>query len=130
MAHDTHHAASVIALQQLKEQRLLLHLPVLLVPEVSAALARNTRDAARGIQAIEMLRITPFVQWYPLTEVLAHAAADLASTQFLRGADAVYAGIAAATGSTLLTWDRELRARSHPLVKAVTPTEWLALPTT
>ena len=52
------------------------------------------------------------------TPEISHAAV-LAAEKRLRGADAVYAATAAATGSPLVTWDAELRARAA----AVSPEE-------
>ena len=44
----------------------------------------------------------------------------------LRGAAAIYVAKAAATGSTLITLDTELRANAPPGVTVMTPAEWVA----
>ena len=43
-----------------------------------------------------------------------------------RGADAIYLATAAATGSTLITFDTELRAKAPPGLSVMTPAEWVA----
>jgi predicted nucleic acid-binding protein len=103
-----------------------IHQPLLVVVEVTAALARRTRDDAFARRAGFALLDTPGIVLHPLDQDLALAACVIASRSFLRGADAVYAATAAATGSTLVTLDAELLARSVPGVQVTTPTAWLA----
>ena len=57
---------------------------------------------------------------------LAQQAADLAAQHRLRGSDAVYAAIALRFGSTLVTLDRQQRARLDEVLAARWPAEALA----
>jgi predicted nucleic acid-binding protein len=100
--------------------------PTLSLVEVTAALARRTRDHAFAERAGLAILGTPGVQVHPLDRELAIAASAIASRAFLRGADAVYAATAVATGSTLITLDGELLTRGIPGLEILTPSAWLA----
>jgi predicted nucleic acid-binding protein len=67
----------------------------------------------------------PGLTVHPLDLEASAEAGALASKQRLRGADAIYAATALRHGTTLVTLDDELLARSRPVVDALTPTEWL-----
>ena len=58
----------------------------------------------------------------PVDTALIVAALRLGTDTFLRGADALYAATAQLTGSTLISWNRELIQRAG----ALSPTDWLA----
>lgn len=61
-----------------------------------------------------------------LTTVRARRAAELAAIYRLRGAGSVYLAVAEEFGTTLVTWDGEMRTRGANVVTTMTPTEWLA----
>lgn len=112
LASDAHHTDSIRFLGRLIEDKIDLNAPVLVLAEVAAALARNTRDPQQGLVACEMIERTPRLQLYVLSLPLGKKAAELASTRFLRGADSVYAALADATGSVLVTLDKEMCQRA------------------
>ncbi len=126
LASDVHHAISMKLLGALIENRIDLNVPVLVLAEVAAALARNTRDTERGLAAKGMIEQTPRLQIYPLSLALGKKAAEFASTRFLRGADSVYVAVANATGSVLVTLDDEMRQRASEAIATLTPTEWVS----
>ncbi len=125
LASDPHHATSLKLLGKLIEDKIELNAPVLVLAEVAAAMARNTRDPQRGQAAREMIEQTPRMQLYPLSVALGKKAADFASTLFLRGADSVYVAAADMTGSTLITLDNEMWERASEATVTLTPAEWL-----
>ena len=104
----------------------VLHQPTLTLVEVPAALRRrfgNDRAAAIGAARLSQL---PGVTFHGLDLAAAAEAARLATQTALRGADAIYLATAAATGSTLITFDTELRAKAPPAISVMTPAEWVA----
>ncbi len=104
---------------------LALHQPTLTVVEVTAAIARRTRDAdlarAAGLHVLSL----PGLILHELDAESAGAAAAMAGRSMLRAADAIYAATAARHDAVLVTLDDELLARSAPMVRAMTPGEWL-----
>lgn len=103
-----------------------IHQPTLALVEVTAALARRTHDQDLAQRVGLAMLATPRVQVHPLDRELALTASVIASRAFLRGADAVYAATAVATGSVLVTLDTELLTRGIPGLDVMTPSAWLA----
>lgn len=125
LASDVHHGQSLRLLGALMEAKVDIHVPTLLLSEVAAALARNSREPKRGLAAIEIIEETSGIRLHSISLALAKKAAELASTSFLRGADAIYAAVAQATSSTLITLDNEMRQRAAKSAPTLTPSEWL-----
>jgi predicted nucleic acid-binding protein len=102
-----------------------IHQPTSALVEVAAAIGRRTGDEDLAMDAGSALLAMPGLVIHPLDLEASAGAAALAGRLRLRGADAVYAAVALRYGTTLVTLDDELLARSRPLVDALTPTEWL-----
>lgn len=109
-----------------RQQRLSLFCPTLLLVEVAAAVARALDDADRAVALAAALRDLPDQTLVPLDEALADRAVALAATARLRGADAVYAAVAQEYGTTLITLDRQQLERLPPLVSTARPTDVLS----
>ena len=67
---------------------------------------------------------SPYLTLYPLDHVLASAAAQVAATCALRGADAVYVATARHANAILITLDVEVRERASGVIAVRTPDEW------
>jgi predicted nucleic acid-binding protein len=104
---------------------MVLHQPTLTVVEVSAAVARRTRDPELARDAGLHVLSMPGLVLHDLDVESAGAAAAMAGQSKLRAADAIYAATAARHGSVLVTLDDELLARSAPMIRAMTPRDWL-----
>jgi predicted nucleic acid-binding protein len=107
------------------ERSLRLYSPLLLPIEVAATIARKTRDARQGKKAAEWVRAFPGHIWHPLSESCATTAEQMASTLFLRGADAIYVAVSHLSGSVLLTYDAEVIARAGKVSRVMSPDSWL-----
>lgn len=118
-ARDRFHADSVAFLRALARQDERPVAPALILAEVGGAIARRSGQAEAGARAVRILGTHPRLRLLACDEALMRHAAVLAAERRLRGADAVYAATAAVTGSALVTWDAELRARAE----AVSPEE-------
>ena len=94
------------------EEGVLLVAPTLLLTEVAAAIARRTGDEVLATAAVAQLQRFPLLQLESLDENLAIAAASLAGTLRLRGADAVYAAVADQFSAPLISWDNEQITRA------------------
>lgn len=126
VAHDSQHAAATGFLRKLVEKGTSVSTPFLALAELAGAIARQTSDSALAEKAVSFLRTQRWIQFAPLDEAHATAAASTASKQRLRGADSVYVALAAQGDSALITLDREMAKRAPVTVAALTPSEWLA----
>ncbi len=119
-------ATSQAFLALVRQQRVPLFCPTLLLVEVAAAVARAFDDTDRAVALAEALRGLPNQTLVPLDESLADRAVALAATARLRGADAVYAAVAQQYGTTLITLDRQQLDRLPPLVSTARPADVLS----
>jgi predicted nucleic acid-binding protein len=119
-------ATSQAFLQLIRQQRIPLFCPTLLIVEVAAAVARVFGDADRAVALATAVRGLPTQTLVPLDYTLADRAAHLAASARLRGADAVYAAVAQHYGTTLVTLDRQQLERLALLVPTARPADVLA----
>jgi predicted nucleic acid-binding protein len=118
---DAFHRRTIDWFEHTADLRQQLASPLLVLPEVSGAIARRTRYAEDGLAGAAEVARFPSLSLVPLDEDLAQAAADVAARHYLRGSDAVYAALALHLGVPLVTWDEEQRERARRVVTAVTP---------
>lgn len=113
---DVHHPASRDWLRDRLATGGLVVAPMLLLPEVSGAISRQTarpdlaQQAIQQITSLKGLRIVPMDRW------LGRLAAELAGDLGIRGADAVYVATAHRLNVPLVTWDAEQQKRAAGLV--------------
>jgi len=124
---DMHHQSSRDVLVRLMTQHAPIICPTLILPEVAAAVARNTDRDDLAIQGSESVRDFPGMTLRLLEHDLAMRAARLAATHRLRGADAIYVAVAAEEQTVLVTWDAEMHNRGAATVRTMTPDEVLSL---
>ncbi len=122
---EPHRPECETVIQALISDGVPMHQPSLTLVEVSAALARRTLDTTFAREGIAVISGIPGVVFHDLDLSAARAAAEVAADAVLRGADAVYVQVARDQGTTLVTLDQELLARSPDDVDAITPRMWL-----
>jgi len=118
---DEFHEPSYKWLFSLVEDRTPFAAPVLILPEISGAVARRSRSPKAGMQASSLIQAMPGIQLVSMDASFARAAAGIASSLGIRGAEAVYVALAKAIGYTLVTWDNEVLARSNQVCRVSTP---------
>jgi predicted nucleic acid-binding protein len=101
------HQASKSFMLGLREQAIPIIVPVLVLPEISAALARGQGKPELGKAFVQELRNIPNTTFINIDETVANLAVEVAANNRLRGSDAVYAAIALRFGTELITLDRE-----------------------
>jgi predicted nucleic acid-binding protein len=124
--HEHGHAASLQLLTVIQERADPVVVPVLVIPEIVAAVARASDDRAGALEYADATAALPHVTLVTLTPATARQAAELAATYRLRAADAVYLAVAHRYGTTLVSRDREQRTRGSAVVTCRTPEEALA----
>ena len=121
------HLVSRQFLEVLRVQALPVIVPNLVLIEVAGAISRTRRTPAQAQAFAIALSRLPHVTVSLLDDVLAVQALTLAAQYGLRGADAVYAAVARAVGSTLVTLDNEHLTRLATLMTVCTPAVALAV---
>lgn len=99
----------------------VLHVPEFAMIEVTCALARKLRDAARGQRLANLIFTTTAAKQLPVNTVLLTKALSIGASKFLRGADALYAATADIIGCDLVSWDKEHLNRAG----AISPNDWV-----
>ncbi len=120
--HDT----SREVLEVLRDRALPVFVPNLLLVEVAGAISRTRNNPAQAQDFAMNLLNLPNVAFVPLDDVLAIQALALAAQHRLRGADAVYATVAAQSGCTLISLDNEHLTRLVGIVPTRSPADVLA----
>ena len=119
-------ATSQAFLALVRQHRVPLFCPILLLVEVAAAIAWALDDTDRAVALAAALHGLPNQTLVLLDEALADRAIALAAIARLRGADAVYAAVAQQYGTTLITLDRQQLDRLPPLVNTARPADVLS----
>ena len=101
------HQLSRQVLDLLRSQSRAVIVPNLVLVEVAGAISRTRQDPEKAREFVKTLRDLPNVRFVPLDEALTQRAVILAAQHGLRGADALYAAVAAQSGCTLITLDNE-----------------------
>jgi predicted nucleic acid-binding protein len=115
------HQASKRFMLGVRRQSIPIIVPFLVLPEISAALARGYGKPEAAKAFVLELRSLPNTAFVDLDESLAGLAADIAANNRLRGSDAVYAAVALRFGAELVTLDREQLNRLRKLLPVRTP---------
>ena len=101
------HQASKSLMLKIHEQSTPIIVPVLVLPEISAALSRGEGKPELGKAFVQELRGFPNTTFINVDETVATLAVDIAATNRLRGSDAIYAAVALRFGTELVTLDKE-----------------------
>jgi predicted nucleic acid-binding protein len=114
------HQASKEFMLGIREQVIPIIVPVLVLPEISAALSRGQGKPELGKAFVQELKNFPNTTFVSVDSTLADLAVDIAAEHRLRGSDAVYAAVALRFGTELITLDKEQLERL-PKVLSVRP---------
>ena len=95
--------------------------PALMPAEVVGAISRRTGKPELATRALNHLLKLPALRLVALDRRLGKAAAPLAASAGLRGADAVYAALAQHLSIPLVTWDEEIGQRVGAVLTVIQP---------
>lgn len=115
------HQASKTFMLHIRQQAVPIIVPVLVLPEISAALARGQNKPDLGKAFVQELKNFPNTTFIDLDSNLADIAVDVAAQYRLRGSDAVYAAVALRFGTQLVTLDREQLERLPKVLSVTAP---------
>jgi predicted nucleic acid-binding protein len=120
-AGDAHHARSRKWFETRVREGARLAAPTILVVEVAAAVRRLTGNQELALAAASTLELDDLIELVPLDTERSRRASQLAATAGVRGADAVYLGLAAERGDVLVTWDRQQLERGTGVAEVERP---------
>lgn len=115
------HKESKAFMLNIREQSTPIIVPVLLLPEISAALSRGQGKPELGLAFVQELKNLPNTTFIDVNDSIAMLASEIAAKHRLRGSDAVYAAIALRFGTELITLDKEQLARLPKVVAVKLP---------
>ncbi len=108
-------------MMSVREQSVPIIVPILVLPEISAAIARGQGKPELGIAFANELKKFPNITLIDLDESLASLAVEVAAQHRLRGSDAVYAAVSLRFGTELVTLDREQLERLPKVLSVRAP---------
>ncbi len=123
---EPHHAEARAFFRWVADERKPVYLPVIVLPEVAAAISRGTGEPALARRLIAAMQRIPHFEIVPIGEDLGRLAAALAADHRIRGCDAIYVALAQERGARLITLDHQQRGRVPPGVIARSPTQELS----
>jgi predicted nucleic acid-binding protein len=115
------HEASKAFMRGVREQSIPIIVPVLVLPEISAALSRGQGKPEFGLAFVRELRNFPNTTFIDVDDGIATLAVEVAAKHRLRGSDAVYAAVALRFGTELISLDREQLERLPKVVAVRMP---------
>jgi predicted nucleic acid-binding protein len=101
------HQASKAFMLNVREKSIPIVVPVLLFPEISAAISRGQDKPELGLEFIHELKKLSNTTFIDIDDSLAMLASEIAAKHRLRGSDSVYAAVALRFGTELITLDKE-----------------------
>ena len=120
-ADEKEHTASWAWFQRAQEAREPIAAPVILLPEVAAALSRGTGDSVLAQRAVQQLVQSGLIELVPVTLAMAERAAAITADHRIRGCDAIYVALADHLDDCLVTLDRQQLDRSAAIVRTREP---------
>ena len=115
------HQASKAFMMNIRQQAVPIIVPVLVLPEISAAFARGQNNPDLGMAFVQELKNLPGTTFIDLDSNLADLAVEVAAKHRLRGSDSVYAAVALRFGTELVTLDREQLERLPKVLTVKSP---------
>ncbi|MBI3152648.1 MAG: type II toxin-antitoxin system VapC family toxin [Chloroflexi bacterium] len=95
--------------------------PVLVLTEVVAAIARRQSDYDLAMQLAQNIKALPNINFIVIDESLADFSSEVAAKYRLRGSDAVYAAVSLRFGTELVTLDKEQLERLPKVISTRAP---------
>jgi predicted nucleic acid-binding protein len=118
---ESAHQKSRAFMLTIREQSIPIIVPVLLLPEISAALARGQDKPELGLAFVQELKKLPNTTFIDIDDGMAMLASEIAAKHRLRGSDAVYAAVVIRFGTELITLDKEQLRRLPKVLTARKP---------
>ena len=119
--YEEGHTTSQQFMRLVQDGAIPVIVPLLLLPELAAAIGRGRQDANLAQEFTRGVRELGHFTFVDIDEPLAWQSVDVAAHQRLRGSDAVYAAVARRYNTTLVTLDQEQATRMGSVVTTQSP---------
>ncbi|PKP60785.1 MAG: hypothetical protein CVT88_02055 [Candidatus Altiarchaeales archaeon HGW-Altiarchaeales-1] len=126
MADEEGYEYSRKLLEKIRSKNIQIVVPQIILPEISAAIARKKDDENLAISLVKAFVKIPDIKLIHIDENLAMFAAEIAAKYRTRGADSLYIAVALTHKVTLITLDKEQKDRGNKILKVITPKEELS----
>ncbi|MBU4332228.1 type II toxin-antitoxin system VapC family toxin [Patescibacteria group bacterium] len=118
---ELHSSRSGAVFNLIEEKNLKVFLPEIVVPEITSALVRSTRDLKFAYEFSMALRELSNFSFVPIDNHLANLAAWVICKTMLKSSDALYVALAFDYDLELITLDKEQLERGEKLIKVRRP---------
>ncbi len=108
-------------INNVKKQGVPIILPVLVLPEITAVVARKQNNTELALKLQQEIKMFSNITFVDVDSSLADFAVEVAAQHRLRGSDAVYAAVSLRFGTELVTLDREQLERLPKVLSVRTP---------
>lgn len=121
MPGEAQHESAQRFLRRAIRSGVTLHAPLVLSIEVGAVITRRTHDQTRAKLIVGDMLAMRLVTLYPLDTPRMLQSLRMSVALELRGADAMYAALAASLAMPLISWDNEHLTRAAAAITVYTP---------
>ncbi len=118
---DANHNGSLTWIQDYRSTEGLIIAPLLLLVEVTSAIARQTKDPALTKEIISNLVEVSVMRLVPMDFALIRTAVNIANELQLRAGDATYVAVAHQLSIPLISWDKEQLQKASRIIQTYTP---------
>ncbi len=118
---DVHHDASFTWIQHYRSTEGFIIAPLLLLVEVTSAVARQTKDPTLTKEIISNLVEVSAMRLVPMDFALIRTAINIANELQLRAGDATYVAVAYQLSIPLISWDKEQLQKASRIIQTYTP---------
>ncbi len=118
---DVNHNNSFSWIKSYRNTTGLMVAPLLLLVEVTSAVARQTKDASLTKEIITNLIEVSTMRLMPMDFALIRTAINVANDLQLRAGDATYVAVAYQLSIPLISWDKEQLRKASKIVQTYTP---------
>ena len=119
--HERDHVACWAWFQREQAQQHPMSAPIILLPEIAAALSRGLGDPMLAHRVVQHLLHTGLVELVPIGSALAQQAAAIAADHHIRGSNAVYVALAEHLDTELITLNQQQLERGRAIVRTRRP---------
>jgi len=124
---EEHHEFSKKLLDKIEEEKILVIVPEIILPEIASAIARGTDDEKKALDFVNKLVEFPNFIFIPVDRELALLSSDIAAKYRLRGSDSIYVSICKLFELKLITLDKEQKERAIKVIEVKTSKEELEI---
>ncbi|MBI4120329.1 MAG: type II toxin-antitoxin system VapC family toxin [Parcubacteria group bacterium] len=103
-------------LKQIRAEGTRVLLPEIILPEITSAIVRATKNPTLAKEVVNALKATPNFSFVPIDRNISNLAIEIITETGLKSADSIYVALAAAYNLELITLDQEQLSKGKSFV--------------